>query len=121
MYPRTPASRIARLNHGYGVGGTIPRSDKYADFAHRCANWVARSQGCKIWVIGNEPNNPREHPSGEQITPERFATCFNLVYEAIKGVQSDAIVTLHLKDELPHTIYHLTSGEASQTYAVITA
>ena len=34
---------------------------------------------------------------------------------------SDAIVTLHLQDETPHVIYHLASGEASQTYAVITA
>jgi murein DD-endopeptidase MepM/ murein hydrolase activator NlpD len=85
---------IVRLNHGYGVAGTIPRSDKYADFAKRCANWVARSQGCKIWVIGNEPNNPREHPAGGQITPERYAACFNLVYAAIKDVQPDAVVTL---------------------------
>jgi hypothetical protein len=85
---------IARLNHGYDTAGTIPRSSKYADFARRCANWVARSRGCKIWVIGNEPNNPREHPSGEQITAARYAECFNRVYEAIKGVQPDAIVTL---------------------------
>ncbi|MBN1815029.1 MAG: M23 family metallopeptidase [Anaerolineae bacterium] len=85
---------VVRLNHGYDNAGTIPHSSKYADFAKRCANWVARSQGCKIWVIGNEPNNPREHPLGQQITPERFAECFNLVYEAIKDVQPDAVVTL---------------------------
>jgi hypothetical protein len=85
---------IVRLNHGYGNAGTIPRSDKYVDFAKRCANWVARSRGCKIWVMANEPNNPREHPLGQQITPQLFAECFNRVYEAIKGVQPDAIVTL---------------------------
>lgn len=85
---------IVRLNHGYDNAGTIPHSSKYADFAKRCANWVARSQGCKIWVIGNEPNNPREHPLGQQITPERFAECFNLVYEAIKDVQADSVVAL---------------------------
>jgi nucleoside-diphosphate-sugar epimerase len=33
---------------------------------------------------------------------------------------AEAIVRLHLQDETPHSIYHLASGEASQTYAVIT-
>ncbi len=95
---------IVRLNHGYGNAGTIPRSDKYVDFARRCANWVARSRGCKVWVIGNEPNNPREHPLGQQITPERFAACFNLVYEAIKGVQPDAVVALGAIDPTSATM-----------------
>jgi len=34
---------------------------------------------------------------------------------------SDAIVTLHLQDQTQHVIYHLASGEASQTYSIITA
>jgi len=95
---------IVRLNHGYGAAGTIPRSDRYADFARCCANWVARSQGCDIWVIGNEPNNLREHPSREQITPEQYAACFNLVYEAIKGVQPEAVVTLGAIDPTNATL-----------------
>ncbi len=89
---------IVRLNNGYGTAGTIPRSDRYADFARRCANWVARSRGCKTWVIGNEMNNPREHPQGEQITALRYADCFNRVYAAIKVVQPDAIVTMGAVD-----------------------
>lgn len=87
---------IVRLNYGYEHDlqhkGTIPHSSLYSDFAERCANWVARSQGCRIWVIGNEPNNPREHPQGESITASRFARCFDLVYRAIKRVQPDSIV-----------------------------
>lgn len=83
---------IVRLNHGYEPNGTIPHSSHYADFARRCANWVSRSSGCRIWVIGNEPNNPREHPPGEPATAQRFARCFNLVYRAIKEVQPDSIV-----------------------------
>lgn len=57
---------ICRLNHGYERGGNaagaIPHSSRYADFARRCANFVANSQGCKIWIIGNEPNHPVEWP-----------------------------------------------------------
>ena len=83
---------IVRLNNGYGSSGTIPRSSEYSNFAQRCANWVSRSRGCKLWLIGNEVNNPREHPAGQQITAELYAECFNCVYEAIKGVQPDAIV-----------------------------
>jgi hypothetical protein len=53
---------IGRLNHGYFPNGTIPASDRYADFARRCANFVAASAGCKIWVIGNEMNFAMERP-----------------------------------------------------------
>lgn len=53
---------IARLNHGYGYEGTLPISTQYENFAKRCANFVANSKGCKIWIIGNEPNLPTERP-----------------------------------------------------------
>jgi len=83
---------LVRLNNDYEPGGTIPHSSQYADFARRCADWVRRSSGCHIWLVGNEPNNPREHPPDEQITASRFARCFNLVYRAIKEVQPQAVV-----------------------------
>lgn len=62
---------IVRLNNGYHPAGTIPNSTRYADFAARCANFVAASQGCKLWIIGNEMNfaierPPRIGPSFEQ-------------------------------------------------------
>jgi hypothetical protein len=96
---------IARLNHGYGDSGTIPEPQYFSSFAATCAQWVKRSidpakpaQGCHIWIIGNEMNNPREWPGnqngvgGQPITPENYADCFNQVYDVIKAVQPDAIV-----------------------------
>jgi murein DD-endopeptidase MepM/ murein hydrolase activator NlpD len=53
---------IVRLNNGYYPEGTIPNSRNYAAFAQRCANFVANSQGCKIWIIGNEMNYTIERP-----------------------------------------------------------
>ncbi len=53
---------ISRLNNGYHPSGTIPHSSRYADFAQRCANFVAASPGCKIWLIGNEMNFVVERP-----------------------------------------------------------
>ena len=53
---------ICRLNNGYHPQGTIPIRSRYADFARRCANYVAASPGCKIWIIGNEMNYAIERP-----------------------------------------------------------
>jgi len=53
---------IVRLNNGYHPGGTIPNESKYADFAERCANFVANSAGARIWIIGNEMNFAIERP-----------------------------------------------------------
>ena len=90
---------LARLNHGYGSSGTIPKPHQYDDFARTCAAFVKRSidphnpkGGCHIWIIGNEMNNPREYPGnhegvgGHAITPESYADCFNRVYRAIKKI-----------------------------------
>jgi murein DD-endopeptidase MepM/ murein hydrolase activator NlpD len=57
---------ICRLNNGYEPAGTIPHSNRYESFAQRCANYVRASQGCKIWIIGNEMNYAVERP-GVQI------------------------------------------------------
>lgn len=88
---------IARLNNDYGGSGTIPTPDQYDTFAAQCAQWVKNSRGCRIWVIGNEMNNPRESPGdghdpAKLITPELYARCFNKVRAAIKAVQPNAIV-----------------------------
>jgi len=53
---------ISRLNNGYNPNGTIPHSRFYGEFAQRCANFVAASQGCHIWIIGNEMNYAIERP-----------------------------------------------------------
>ena len=92
---------IVRLNYGYEPNGTIPHSSRYADFARRCANFVAASQGAHIWIIGNEPNMAAERPGvqrdlstippriinpGEVITPQLYVRCYRLCREAIKQV-----------------------------------
>ena len=95
---------IVRLNAGYKTVGTIPFERYYDDFARRCANFVRASLGAHIWIIGNEPNHPIEWPGadwnfdisppapvspdkyGEPITPQRYATCYRKVREAIHAV-----------------------------------
>lgn len=53
---------MVRLNNGYHPQGTIPHTSDYANFARRCANFVASSQGCRVWIIGNEMNYAVERP-----------------------------------------------------------
>lgn len=91
---------IVRLNHGYCPAGTLPRSDRYEDFAIRCGNFVERSSGCHIWIIGNEMNLAVERPggpeNGEWITPEKYAKAFKLCHREIKrrpGHEQDQIVS----------------------------
>jgi hypothetical protein len=88
---------MVRLNHGYLGAGTLPRRAGYADFARRCADFVQRSTGAAIWIIGNEPNHQSEWPGGsfnlaeamrqaEIITPQNYAECFRLVRQAIHAL-----------------------------------
>ena len=85
---------IVRLNYGYYNKGTIPHSSRYEDFAKRCANFVRNSAGCRIWIIGNEPNLANERPvsPAEVITPELYARCYRLCRQAIHGVDQQAQV-----------------------------
>ena len=97
---------IVRLNHGYEPGGTLPESQYYDAFAAAAARWVELflkrtdvPQADYTWTIqiGNEQNNPREHPGGfehptEHITPEMYADAFNKTYAKIKAVLPNAIV-----------------------------
>jgi len=72
---------LVRINNGYEPAGTIPHSSKYEEFAQRCANYVAASRGCKLWIIGNEMNHPVERP-GVQIDWSRSAY---EAYESSRG------------------------------------
>jgi hypothetical protein len=74
---------MVRINHGYGSTGTLPLPDKYPDFAAACARYVARSKGCHIWIIGNEPNHRDEHPDGRPIFPNDYANAYRLCRNAI--------------------------------------
>lgn len=77
---------IVRLNWGYGSAGTLPAPDGYADFARRIANYVAQSKGCTRWIIGNEPNLPREWPDGQPILPHQYAACYKMCRDAIHAL-----------------------------------
>jgi len=91
---------IVRLNNGWNPNGTIPYQDEYENFAQRCANYVAASPGCRIWIIGNEPNLSVERPNyrgyEEVIYPDMYAECYTLCRNAIKSVpghENDIVVT----------------------------
>lgn len=96
---------IVRLNNGYEPDGTLPFSNRYAEFARRCANFVRNSRGCHIWIIGNEPNLAGERPgaridrsksppvlvaAGEPILPGMYVRCYRECREAIKAVPGHA-------------------------------
>jgi len=86
---------IARLNNGYGSAGTIPLPEYYDAFAERVGSHVDWSQGCHIWVIGNEMNHPTERPDGQPITPEQYADCYARCWEQIHslpGHENDQVV-----------------------------
>lgn len=86
---------IVRLNNGYDLAGTLPPSDQYDTFAARCAAYVTRSPGARIWIIGNAMNSSAERPllpdgSREIITPELYALCFLKCRDAIKNASGHA-------------------------------
>jgi hypothetical protein len=82
---------ICRLNNGYFPDGSLPPASDYANFAQRCANFVAASQGCTFWQIGNEMNLSVEWPTvngyRSYVSPQSVAQCFRLCYDAIKAVR----------------------------------
>lgn len=88
---------ICRINNGYFPNGTIPLASQYDAFAIRCANFVAHSPGCAIWVIGNECNLSGEWPFNgtnfAYVAPTNYAACFRKVYNAIKAAHpNDKVV-----------------------------
>ncbi|MCB9156143.1 MAG: M23 family metallopeptidase [Caldilineaceae bacterium] len=76
---------LCRINNGYEPGGTIPNSAQYADFAKRCANYVRASQGCKLWIIGNEMNYEVERPPASSTRAAARATAQSAVEEAVQS------------------------------------
>lgn len=88
-YAHYGISMMGRLNYSHHGRGTIPVPDRYDEFAVRCANFVRNSHGCTWWFIGNEPNIKGERPEGQTITPQNYARCYKMCYDAIKAVSSD--------------------------------
>ena len=85
---------VVRLNNGYGSQGTIPLAEHYLDFANRCGSYVFGSQGCHVWIIGNEPNHSQERPHGTHILPSGYALCYAGCREKIKQANPNAQVLL---------------------------
>lgn len=87
---------ICRINNSYSPDGTIPVVSEYGNFATRCANYVANTQGCSLFVIGNETNLSNEWPRVNgwrtYISPQDYANCFRQCYNAIKAVRPSAKV-----------------------------
>jgi hypothetical protein len=86
---------IVRLHNGYEPAGALPRPDQYDAFAQSCAKFVARSQGCHVWVIGNEPNHKAERPDGQFITPRHYGDAYRRCRRAIRqlpGHESDLVL-----------------------------
>lgn len=116
---------IVRLNHGYEPGGTLPESRYYDDYAAAAARWVevylhdkSRSPSDYTWTlqIGNEQNNPREHPGGfehpvEHITAERYADAFNRTYTAIKRMLPNAVICPGAVDPYNYMPMHRLGGQ----------
>lgn len=89
---------IVRLNLAYNPKGTIPVVERYPQFAVRCGNFVERSDGCHIWIIGNEPNLAVERPGGKDgqvIWPTMYANCYRQCRREIRsrqGHQHDQVI-----------------------------
>ena len=114
---------LARLNNGYEPNGTIPFSNRYAEFATRCANFARNSRGCHIWIIGNEMNFAVERPGvefdrgqnpprlvrpGEIIQPGMYANCYRQCRAAIKAVpghEKDQVIVGGVAPWNPQTTY----------------
>lgn len=77
---------ICRVNWGYGSTGTIPLPDQDNQFIERLVRYVSESKNCRRWVIGNEPNLPREWPDGREIHPKRYADFYLRCRDAIKNL-----------------------------------
>lgn len=92
-YSTQGITNVARLNNGYGKGtGVIPTPQFYDDFAKRCANFVAGSNGLDYVVIGNEIALEWEQPDDNPITLANYAQCYLRCYKAIKAVKPGVLV-----------------------------
>ena len=97
---------IVRLNYSHHGQGTIPVEDRYDEFAVRCANFVRNSQGCFMWIIGNEPNIIDERPDkNKKLTPASYICCYAMCYSAIKQVSVEHRVAV-----APVAPYNETTG-----------
>lgn len=106
---------IVVLSYGAAPEGAFPPSNEFDRFADQCAQFVKKSKGARIWVIGNEPNAARERAgfdgapnSGEPIPPEIYARMFNLTRRAIRSLpahEHDFVVPAAVAPFITQTTY----------------
>jgi murein DD-endopeptidase MepM/ murein hydrolase activator NlpD len=93
MAIRSDINWIVRLNWAHnGVDGTIPLPGQWDEFSKRCVDYLSRSKGANVVIIGNEPNHKQEWPHGIKIEPEGYSDCFNLCFRAITHERPDVEV-----------------------------
>lgn len=81
---------IVRVNWGYGSTGTIPFGSGHETlFLERLYRYILGSKNCARWIIGNEPNLPREWPNGQPILPQIYAKFYRRCRAAIKNINKD--------------------------------
>lgn len=87
---------VVNLRYSWSVDlggrGTLPSSgNDQTLFVNACRQTIVQSKGVWGWTVGNEPNNPREWPTGG-LTPERTAQVYNQVRTGLSGRFSPAPV-----------------------------
>lgn len=107
---------IVILVNGFGENSSFPPPAHFDAFAVKCADFVRRSTGARIWVIGDAPNlwagtNPNivfpADVSNANIAPQPYARVFNKCRQAIRtlpGHENDWV--------LPAAVSALPSGTA---------
>lgn len=78
---------ILRLNYGYVGKGTLPPNDPIirTEFVRWVVNVVQGYPEFWGFIVGNEPNNPREHPPGFELTPSYVASLLSQITRELKG------------------------------------
>ena len=75
---------IGRLQHGWGDAGTIPLPEHYGAYITRVTSFVEYSEGCHVWILGNELNHQQEWPQGQKPDLDSYVWLYTKVRESIK-------------------------------------
>jgi len=73
-----------RLNYGYHPRGTLPPpgTEEERRFFKQATEIIRSTRRVKGWILGNEPNNPQEWPSGKELTVEYVSDFYARVWRA---------------------------------------
>jgi len=78
---------IARASWSWSVdeggAGTLPGPGQTQDFIDNVVYMVKNTPGLAGLVIGNEMNNPREHPRGHTLVPQYIAGVYNAIRQQV--------------------------------------